>query len=286
MLLEDERSLTLGFAVEHVDTGFVSLANPSLADARRDLRLTTIYDSGPLSFSGMLEHQTTNVNGPADYETDHIVTAEIDGSYFPYHNGTPPAWMGTPEVIFGAALIDQRRVETPAMAPDPADFLSLEVYGGLVVQHDLWGWSATYTYSDFDDQAAVPADLVSHRIDGTLDWSDGEKIDMALNAAVTWNDEPLGAFYDTEFGLSLSYEIVPGKWTASTEVTWYDYGAPGAVDGASIGADLTWSFAPATDLIFSGGWAEGGDAVESTQDPEWFVGLMLRHQTNFTRGGF
>ena len=59
----------------------------------------------------------------------------------------------------------------------------------------------------------------------------------------------------------------------------------GAIDGAVLSGDLTWSFADETDMVFSAGIAQGSSAVESSEDPEWFVGLMLRRQTNVFSGG-
>ncbi len=276
--------LTLGFAYERVERTFTSLAAPGMAPGREDIRLRFDYYNDQTTLNGLVEHKTTNVGGPDDEPIDRIVTAQLDGTHIPYFNSEAPGWMGSPSLEFGTILTVQDRLETPFLAPPQEDFNDLQVYGGLSVQHDNWSWSATYTFARFDDESAANADETSHQLDATLDWTDSDRWVIGTNTTLTLIDDFTGQFVDTEFGLTASYEFVPGEWNGAFGVNYYDYGAPGSDDGFSVGADVTWNFAPSAELVFSGGVATGGLATESPEDPEWFVGLMLR-QTIDTMGG-
>lgn len=278
--------LTLGLAYERVEADYFSLANQNISPGREDIRLTFDYFGESTSLTGMLEHKITNIAGPPDVETDRIVTAQIDGTHVPYFNGQTPDWMGDPLLEFGALVTIQDRIETPLLAQPQLDFVDIQAYAGLAVQHENWGWSTTYTFGKYDDESAANADETSNELYGTLDWSDNDRWVFSSNASLLWIEDFSGNYLDSELGFTVSYDIVPGEWDASASLSYFDYGAPGFDDGASLGADLTWSFAPATELVFSGGIAKGGLATESPEDPEWFVGLMLRHNTEYFSGGF
>ena len=119
----------------------------------------------------------------------------------------------------------------------------------------------------------------------SVECSSTQWIPPSASGALTHFDAFDGTYVDKELGLSVTYDFVPGEWSASGDLSWYDYGAPGAIDGAVLSGDLTWTFADETDMVFSAGIAQGSSAVESAEDPEWFVGLMLRRQTNVFSGG-
>jgi hypothetical protein len=60
-------------------------------------------------------------------------------------------------------------------------------------------------------------------------------------------------------------------------------GEPGVLDGSYVEGQVTWSFTPAADLVFNAGYYEGSYAVESGEDHDAIVGLLLRVRSNVFR---
>ncbi len=282
---DNGETLTLGLDYERVEADYYILAAPGLPRGREDVRLRFAYAGEYTFIDGMVQHQITNIGGPATQETDRIITAQLDGTRELFSEGNGPAWMGEAPILeFGAQLTLQDRLETPPMAIPQEDFREVILYAGLAVQHDLWGWSTTYTFTDNDDDSALNDDFRSHELFGSLDWAGNDRWTVNSSATLTWIDDFSGTYLDQEYNLSVGYDIVPGDWSLQTTLAYYDYGLPGIDDGLSLGSDLTWTFAPATEMIFSGGIATGELATETAEDPEWFVGFLLRKNTNFLKG--
>ena len=59
-----------------------------------------------------------------------------------------------------------------------------------------------YAYTDYDDQSVFDSDSRSHRVDGTLDWSNGEGLSLSAYATADFIHDDLGNYVDTQVSLS------------------------------------------------------------------------------------
>lgn len=266
-------SLTLGLSYSRVEQDFFTLANPSLPAGQEDVVFSADYAGDALQLTTSLERQTTNVGGPDTAETDRYTTLDIAGSY-----GTGE--VGSTDWTFGLIRIAKDRVDTPPAAPAPEDFDSLETFIGFDRSGERFTWGATYAYLDVDDLSVFNDDATSHTLEGRIGYfgDKGGSLDLALLA--TRSETSFGSFLDKEAILGFTAPLGDSDWTLIGEAAWQDFGDPLIEDGALFSADLEWAFRPAADLVFSAGYATDALAVETAEDEEWYVGVMLRAQTD------
>ncbi len=276
---EDGRYLTLGIGYERVDEAYFSLANPGIAPDREDVFLSLDYSTDTMSFFGRLDTQLTNINGPADVETDRYDTVTLDARWMPEGE----TGFARADYYANASLQTKNREETPLGAPVQSDFTSLDFGLGFDVSGDQLDWGLGYAYIDYNDESAFDEDETSHEVSLHLDYRPTDQLDLSLNTSATRIDGFAGDWVDGDVSVSMGYQIVPGTWAMSANANYASYGEPGVEDGSSIRADLTWSFNPAADLIFSAGYAKGANATETTDDEEWSAGILLRATTSIFR---
>lgn len=280
---DDNRALTLGLLYERVDDSYMSLANPGLAVGQQRLRATADYYTDQLTLAFAAERQETNVNGPPTLETDEIYTLQLDGAYAPLSPVTSFGVPGTALWDFGVVYSFQNRLETPPMAADPADFASVELYAGYGRQFDYWSWRLGYSFIDFNDQSAFDEDTRSHRVDGTLDWSNGTGLSLSAYAAADFIGDGLGDYVDTQVTLTGTYDLSPGVWVLNGSLTQNAAQSAYGSDGLSVTADLVRAVSDNAELVASAGYSTDDLAAETPEDEEWFVGLLLRLRTDVFR---
>ena len=266
-------SLTFGMSYSRVEQDFFTLTNPSLPSGQEDVILTADYAGEALQLTSSLEQQTTNVGGPDTAETDRYTTLDIAGSY-----GTGD--IGSTDWTFGMIAIAKDRVETPLFAPAPEDFDSFETFIGFDRAGERFSWGATYAYLDVDDLSVFDEDVTSHTLEGRIGFigDNGGSLDLVLVA--TKSETTFGDFLDKEAILGFTAPLGDSNWTLIGEAALQDFGDPAVEDGALFAADLEWAFRPAADLVFSAGYSTDALAVETADDEEWYVGVMLRAQTD------
>ena len=160
------------------------------------------------------------------------------------------------------------------------DFDSLETFIGFDRSGERFTWGATYAYLDVDDLSVFDDDATSHTLEGRIGYfgDKGGSLDLALLA--TRSETSFGSFLDKEAILGFTAPLGDSDWTLIGEAAWQDFGDPLIEDGALFSAGLEWAFRPAADLVFSAGYATDALAVETAEDEEWYVGVMLRAQTD------
>lgn len=272
------RSLTLGFDYEIVEADYFSLANPDLPVAREDYRVTADYAAERLSLSFVAETQRTNVDGPDTLETDRITRIALDGGY----DLRAAGWLSDAHLTFGAELLRQDRLETPPMAIDPQDFTGTTLYAGLERYGDVSSWGVQYLLLDQNDRSALDQDYISHTLSAWAEHPLSDAASLSLSGSATYVDDGALTWWDNELVLGLSYDLVPGEWSLTAEAGMTEYGL-GLDRGSYVSAELSWSFAPSADLVFSAGYYDGLYAGESGAGHDAIVALMLRANTNYLR---
>lgn len=279
-----DKSLTIGVTYEQSDINYFSFANPSAPYGVQTLGLTANYASGPWSLSAYGSYQRTNFGGPADYETDAVIHATLSGSYTPYTQSQAPRWAGNnPLINFGIGYDGQNRLITPPLALAQQDFSAINANIDFSTSYDDWGWGLGYGFYYEDNKYVGGTDVTIHSIFADADWYALDWLSLSGDLAIDFVDDVDGQYMDGNVNFYATVDLIPDELLLSARYTLEGSNGPFATNGGTFGADVTWLFHPAADLVFSGGIAHGDYATLTPDDPEWFAGIKLRIRTNIYR---
>ncbi|MHA3916635.1 hypothetical protein [Halovulum sp. GXIMD14793] len=276
------RTLTFGLSYARVDYDYFSLANPELVPSQETIRLTGDYLTDTTTVSAYLDHQINNVNGPADLETDRIITAGVSGSRSLFSDGNAPGWAGLdPQLNFQLDFTTQDRVRTPLLAPQPLDQTSVVLGVDFATSYDTWSWSLGYAFEWYNDESILNDDSISNGLSFGLEMFPTDRLAYGLSGQVNTVDDFSGTNVDGNIAVNASYELIPAELVLGGSYQMDFSTETFGVNGGVLGADLTWAMSEAADLEFSAGLAHGDQAI--VDEVDWFVGALLRFKTNYIR---
>ena len=279
-----DKSLTVGLTYDQTEDGYLSLANPGMPVAHQTLGVSANYSGAPWSLYFTASYQRTNFGGPTNLETDGIVRANLSGSYTPFMETQTPGWAGdNPMINFGLGYEGQNRLITPPAAVAQQDYSYL--YGNIEFStgYEDWGWGLGYEFSFDDQKSAGGTDTTVHSLVGSVDWYALDWLTISGDTMVDFVTDIDGHYIEGNVNIYATFVLVPDEFLASARYTLEGSQGPFGTNGGTFGADVTWLFHPAADLVFSGGIAHGDYATLTPDNPEWFAGIALRIRTNIYR---
>ncbi len=276
------RSLTFGLSYTRVDHEFFSLANPLLNPSQETISLSADYANDKWFLNAILDHQTTNVNGPDDLETDRIVTASVYGTRYLFIDGAGPGWVGLdPTLNFNIDFTTQDRLDTPLLAPLPLDQTSVLLGADFATSYETWSWSLGYALDWYNDESASDDDSLGHGLTFGVDLFPTERLSFGVAGDILAVSDTFSDYIDGSVTFDASYDIMPATLVLAGQYQ-LDYSTDSfGLNGGTLGADITWAISEASELELSAGMSHGDNAV--FDDTDWFVGALLRFNTNYVR---
>lgn len=202
--------LNFGLTYQRIDTFFASVANPGLA---ADREVTSAYSNfywNRFSANLQLSHETNNVDDLSGLPTDRLRMANWNGSYAFDQQTDGLAWLGTPFVQLSGLAADLERKDTPDsyIGPDTNNLTSSTTLGGGS-SYSRWYWSASYTFSEFDDQADVIGDTQNHFTTLSAGWNPTSKLSLYsdIQYGVFETDTDDATTYNTNWNLGLNSRL-------------------------------------------------------------------------------
>lgn len=279
---ENGRYLTLGIGYERVDDNYYSLANPGLpiGTGKDKIQITADYTTDRLTLFASADTARTTYRFYNPSPVDRVSRVALDGTYLLAN----PGFLADASLRFGGAYDQQKRLETPPLAPEPEDWDGITFYVGLDKNNDLGGWGVDYTYLREDNKSQPSLDRESHAVSGWFDQSINDRLNLNIRSTLTQFETPAtGTYWRREGTLGLGYEIDPARWNLALDMGLTDTEEPGVESGSYVSGVLTWSFNPSADLVFNAGYYKGSYAVESGEDHDAVLGVRLRVRTNVFR---
>lgn len=179
LVFEKQLDLTLGAKYERVDTFFQSFANQGIA-ADRDV--VTAYSSlywGGLSADLQLANETNNVDDLSSSPTDRLQSIIWNTNYSFELQPKVTNWTGSPYLSFSGFVSTLDRQKTPTgYAGFDTDSISTSFTFGGGSSYEHWYWSASHTYSEFNDRTKSTSDTVSNLSNLGLGLTISDRLDI------------------------------------------------------------------------------------------------------------
>lgn len=204
----------VGASYERIDTYFESLANEGLASDRDAISAYANLYWGAFAANFQLLHEKNNVDDLHSMATDRLRNAALNMSYtFDPQQGAY-SWLGTPYLNFSAFVADMDRVDTP-VGYDGFDTnnMSDSITLGGGASYDAWYWSASQSFSQYEDFAGASNDTINNFTSLAAGWQVNDR--LTLDSGVSFghfaDQDANTQNFDTNINLSMNAIVIPEK---------------------------------------------------------------------------
>ncbi|MEH6633033.1 MAG: hypothetical protein V7776_19620 [Halopseudomonas aestusnigri] len=290
---DDTLDIDVGFGYDRVDTFFESLANPGLVSDRDAYTAYSNLYLGALSANMYALHETNNVDDLSNVPTDQLDSLDLGVNYsFDQQTGSTE-WLGTPYVYVSGYVASLGREKTPTGydGADTDNFSSSVTLGGGS-SYEAWYWSASHTYSQFDDFTNESSDTVDNLTSLNVGWSVSDRLDLT-------GGSQFGVFEDldtnknsfsTNLYLGASAELVPNKVDFNIDYNLnLANGSGDSSDSHIVNSEVEWTFLqprtnrPGLALALKGSMEElNGNSDSAQNETEYQAYMVLRVKAPFS----
>ena len=289
----DVLDIDVGFGYDRVDTFFESLANPgSVSDRDAYSAYSNLY-WGALSANIYALHETNNVDDLANVPTDRLKSIDLGLNYaFDQQTGLME-WLGTPYIFMNSYLASLGRVKTPTgYDGGDTDNLSSSITLGGGSNYDDWYWSASHSYSRFDDYTNVSSDTVNNLTGFNVGWIVSDRLDVngGTQFGVFEDLDTNKNSFTTNFYLGATAELVPDKVDLNIDYNLnLANGSGDSSDSHIVNSEVEWTFLqprtnrPGLALALRGSMEEFNGNTDSAQnETEYQAYMVLRVKAPFS----
>ncbi len=290
---DDALDIDVGFGYDRVDTFFESLANPGLVSDRDAYSAYTNLYWGALSANLYTLHETNNVDDLANVPTDRLESIDFGLNYaFDQQTGSTE-WLGTPYIFMNSYLASLGRVKTPVgYDGGDTDNLSSSITLGGGANYDDWYWSASHSYSRFDDYTNVSSDTVNNLTGFNVGWIVSDRLDVngGTQFGVFEDLDTDKNSFSTNLYLGATAELVPDKVDLNIDYNLnLANGSGDSSDSHIVNSEVEWTFLqprtnrPGLALALRGSMEEFNGNTDSAQnETEYQAYMVLRVKAPFS----
>lgn len=239
-------SIDLGFSYDRIDSFYYSLANASLAADRDAYALSSTLYWGSLAANIVLLEETNNVDELQGLPTDKLRSAQLNLNYSFDQQTDSLAWLGTPYLFINAMTADLSRDQTPSgyLGNDTDSESSSFAFGGGS-NYERWYWSASQTFSQYEDATNLSNDTRNSQTSINAGWTLNEYLSLTSGLQYSaFEDRDLKQVsHNTNLLLGVVASPIPNKLDLN-----FDYnlnlsgGSDDTEDNHVANGEIEWTF--------------------------------------------
>ena len=278
---DDERNLALAFDYFQVDQSYYSFLNPNRVVGVQGGRAELGYYTREWQFELGIGQKETNFNGSTTSATDQI--NELSTSLFYLPQDFTGGFLRNATFYALLDILDQRRLISPAGAPDPQDFTFYSGVIGFEKFRNDYSVAVSYQHDYLDDRTAADADERAQSIELLFAYNPTTEATLKVNLEVGILETDTFRYRHGLAGVALRQDIIPDRLASETAFGFADYEDPGVTDGRFFRQSLEWGVSENHTIVFSADYGKGDyvhDLVDSTEG--WTIGIALRSEFSHT----
>jgi hypothetical protein len=272
---DGSRSLSLTLEGSRVGGDFYSPLNPDLIadEAETGARLT--WQSAFWQWEARAARARNNIDHLPGLPTDGFRDVSFDLYFLPDDfTGGPLNGM---TFYLSAAREGQRRLKTPAFAPAAEDF-DLDTFSlGMDKFQPDYSWALGLTREDLHDLTGRGLDERRTRLEALYAWTPDDSTTLTLSGEVGRVERSGKTYRRAALEAGFAWDLVPDLWSAYVEGGITRDSEPDAETGRYLGAELSRSLTPRTDLVAKVNWGRDAEAPDLAPGGGTVFGLVLRH---------
>lgn len=206
--------IVLGARYDRIDTFYQSIANEGLARDRDAVLLYSNLYWGALTGNLKFLHQTNNVDDLNYAPTDRLRNASFSLSYNFNSQIGAKSWLGTPYINVSGFIANLDRKDTPIgyTGVDTNSASNSYTLGGGS-NYETWYWTASHTFSEFEDDTNVASDTENNFTSLGAGWRVNKRLNF--ETAISYGDfhdkDKSTSSYDTTINLGIDAILIQDK---------------------------------------------------------------------------
>jgi hypothetical protein len=277
----DERTLALSMGYARIDEGYFSALNPNLITGEEGVRLGLASYARDWDWSLEGAVARTNIGGSAANPEDRLGRLSFDISDAPevFTGG----FMNGASFFFGAEMLRQDRINTPAGAIAPQDNTIWQLSLGFNRYQPDHSLALLYTYDHFDDRTGANEDERIHGFKAFVTVRPDDRFNASALVGLKMNDGVTGRYWTATGSVALGYDIIPDRLNYAVKVGFERSDRSSVQEGGFVGNELAWNFSRQHALVLSADYGRGSMAQDLAGGSGWVFGLALRSEFSQAR---
>lgn len=277
----DQNSLTLTLAYDRFDLDYYSPLNPNQITGEETVTVGLAQYMPDWDWALEAAVARTNVGGAASDPVDRLGRVSFQTTYAPqvftggFLNGT--------SFFFGAEMLQQDRIHTPAGAPAPGDNRIWQFSLGMDRFRPDHSFALLYTYDIFEDRTGSGQHDRIHGLEGLLSLTPSDRFSTSLGGDLELSNGVAGRYWQATAFANMSYDILPDKLTYGLELGLEHYEDTSLTDGRYVAQELAWNLHRNHAVVLSADWGRGGTRPALAGADGWVFGLALRSDFSVAR---